>query len=649
MADANTVQPTLDPESREPQSRVRYFVVAVSLLMSVLLYLDRFCVSFASDYIREDLDLTQSQIAGMISIFFWSYALAQVPSGWLSDRYGSRIMLTLYIVIWSIFTMLTGVVSGLFGLLIMRAGCGLGQAGAYPTSASVISKWIPLTGRAAASSIVALGGRCGGALAPLLTAFLMVLFVPISSDGTSDLLEPADILHSGRLSHNLAPAASSLPENAPQGEPTSEPAQDVATPQQRAWQFVTRQLEPADRRAILATASRYRQMAARQDTQRKQGEPITADPTSVTLDPATTGSLVTALNSLLDDADFFDEPIHQAVNLPRQGQDLQASHIRAESLFSVPLPQRRSLGLSVAERRRFHRLLLEASFRDDIRKIYVAGWRPVMYVFGALGFLVAGIYWLIIRNHPTQHPRCNQSELDRIAEGRSGAAAGAENAVGAAPLIPLIKSFSMWCDCFMQLGGNVAWMFLVTWLARYLADVHDVPILQRGLLASIPLAAGTIGMLTGGKATDLLTARIGLKWGRRWPLFGTKITGAAAYGCCLLFSTFPADSPLNSAVAMTICFCVVSFSIDFGNPANWAFKQDVGGRHVGSVLGWGNMWGNIGAACSPLIYDAVLGENPTHGDWNNMLLVCLVAFIFSGVCALGIDASKPIVSDDDQP
>lgn len=144
----------------------------------------------------------------------------------------------------------------------------------------------------------------------------------------------------------------------------------------------------------------------------------------------------------------------------------------------------------------------------------------------------------------------------------------------------------------------------------------------------------------------MLTARIGLKWGRRWPLFATKISGAAAYGCCLLFSTLPTTSPLNSAAAFTVCFCVVSFSVDFGNPANWAFKQDVGGRYVGSVLGWGNMWGNLGAAISPLIYNFVLGEHPALADWNNMMLVCLLAFVIAGICALGIDATQPIVADE---
>jgi ACS family glucarate transporter-like MFS transporter len=610
-------------------TRVRYLVVSVSLLMAVLLYLDRFCISFASDYIREDLQLTQSQIAGMISIFFWSYALAQVPSGWLSDRYGSRIMLSLYIILWSVFTLLTGVVSGLIGLLIIRAGCGLGQAGAYPTSASVISKWIPLSGRAAASSIVALGGRCGGALAPLLTAFLMVLFVPISSDGTGDRLAPRDMLHSGRLCHHLTPPTPDSSADTSSPKPTAA----ARAPADRVWTLVKSQLSTSDRQAVLNVASQYRELLASRELQAKAGEPVTADPSTVTLDSDTTTALLDALNLVLDDRSFYDQPTHVAINLPRQAEDLQ-SRQQAGELLSLP------------ELRRLNRLVLEATFRQDIRKIYVAGWRPVMYVFGGIGFLVAAIYWLIVRNHPSQHPRTSPAELERIAEGRSEASASADNATGGVPLKALVKSTSMWCDCFMQLGSNVAWMFLVTWLARYLADVHDVPILQRGLLASLPLLAGTVGMLSGGKATDLLTARVGLKWGRRGPLFVTKITGAMAYGCCLLFSTFPADSPLNSAVAMTACFCVVSFSIDFGNPANWAFKQDVGGRHVGSVLGWGNMWGNIGAACSPLIYNAVLGEHPNLGDWNNMMIVCLIAFVLAGIFALGIDASKPIVTDD---
>ncbi|MBO52576.1 MAG: MFS transporter [Planctomycetaceae bacterium] len=598
-------------------SRVRYFVVFVSMLMAVLLYLDRFCVSFAADYIREDLDLSQNQVAWMFSIFFWSYALAQVPSGWLSDRYGSRIMLSIYIISWSLFTLLTGIVSGVIGLLIMRLACGLGQAGAYPTSASIVSKWIPLTGRAAASSIVALGGRCGGAIAPVLTALLMVTLVPISGDGSTEKLDKDDLLHTPQLCNLISP----------DDDPTvhTDPGDAAVT---HTSSLILDLVSDDARREITAIAAAHRQA----ENERPDGQHSrTSD--EVVLSESSTRSLVSALNNLLETETLFDPSIHEEVSLPREGLILRDREASADTL-------------TPSERRRFHRLLLEVTFPQHIRKIYVDGWRPVMYIYGIAGFLVAGVYWLVVRNHPSEHPRCQPAELELIAEGRNESPSDSHVAEGGAPLMALIRSFSMWCDCFMQTGTNIAWVFLVTWLPRYLREVHDVPIEWRGLLAGLPLAAGVVGMLLGGKATDLLTARIGLKWGRRWPLFATKISGAAAYGCCLLFSTLPTTSPLNSAAAFTVCFCVVSFSVDFGNPANWAFKQDVGGRYVGSVLGWGNMWGNLGAAISPLIYNFVLGEHPALADWNNMMLVCLLAFVVAGICALGIDATQPIVAEE---
>ena len=597
-------------------SRVRYFVVFVSMLMSVLLYLDRFCVSFAADYIREDLDLSQNQVAWMFSIFFWSYALAQVPSGWLSDRYGSRIMLSIYIISWSLCTLLTGIVSGLIGLLIMRLACGLGQAGAYPTSASIVSKWIPLTGRAAASSIVALGGRCGGAIAPVLTALLMVTLVPISGDGSTEKLDKDDLLHTAQLCSLISP----------DDGPTvhTDPGDAAVT---HTSSLILDLVSEDARREITEIAAAHRQT----ENERPDGQHSrTSD--EVVLSESSTRSLVSALNNLLETETLFDPSIHEEVSLPREGLTLRDREASADTL-------------TPSERRRFNRLLLEVTFPQHIRKIYVDGWRPVMYIYGIAGFLVAGVYWLVVRNHPSEHPRCQPAELQLIAEGRNESPSDSHVAEGGAPLMALIRSFSMWCDCFMQMGTNIAWVFLVTWLPRYLREVHDVPIEWRGLLAGVPLAAGVIGMLLGGKATDLLTARIGLKWGRRWPLFATKISGAAAYGCCLLFSTLPTGS-LVSVAAFTVCFCVVSFSVDFGNPANWAFKQDVGGRYVGSVLGWGNMWGNLGAAISPLIYNFVLGEHPALADWNNMMLVCLLAFVIAGICALGIDATQPIVADE---
>ena len=154
--------------------------------MAVLLYLDRFCVGIAEPYIRQDLGLTKQQMGNFLSAFFWTYALAQVPAGWMSDRYGARRMLTIYILTWSVFTALMGLAGGFVMLLITRAAYGLGQSGAYPTSSTIISRWIPLEGRGGASAIVSGGGRIGLVLAPIITTVLIVALVPSDAKMTFD-------------------------------------------------------------------------------------------------------------------------------------------------------------------------------------------------------------------------------------------------------------------------------------------------------------------------------------------------------------------------------------------------------------------------------------------------------------------------------
>ena len=170
-------------ETTSRPTGVRHLIVLLLTLMSVLLYLDRFCVSFAGDYIKEDLGLSQTQMSLLLGPFFFLfYALAQVPSGWLSDRFGARVMLSVYVVAWSLFTAQMGLVAGFVMLLVARLMCGITQAGAYPTAGGVISRWIPLSKRATASAWVGLGGRMGGAMAPVLTAFLMIVFVPVETE-----------------------------------------------------------------------------------------------------------------------------------------------------------------------------------------------------------------------------------------------------------------------------------------------------------------------------------------------------------------------------------------------------------------------------------------------------------------------------------
>ena len=137
-------------DSAKP-TRVRYMVLGVTFAMAFLLYLHRFCMSYAQRYIREDLSISNDDLSFCFSAFFLTYALAQVPSGWMSDRFGARTMLTIYILVWSFFTAMLGMTAGVISLLAVRLLAGIGQAGAYPTAASLIGKWMPMSSRGTAS------------------------------------------------------------------------------------------------------------------------------------------------------------------------------------------------------------------------------------------------------------------------------------------------------------------------------------------------------------------------------------------------------------------------------------------------------------------------------------------------------------------
>ena len=153
-------------------TRVRYAILAIATANAFILYLDRICMGAVvqSASFQQELGLDKAHIGDVLSVFFLAYALGQLPAGWLADRFGPRRMLVAYILLWSLCTGLTGFTGGLLSLVIVRAACGLAEAGAYPASGLLITRWFPFAQRARASSVIAFGGRIGNSLALWLTA-----------------------------------------------------------------------------------------------------------------------------------------------------------------------------------------------------------------------------------------------------------------------------------------------------------------------------------------------------------------------------------------------------------------------------------------------------------------------------------------------
>ena len=162
----------------ERPTAVRHWILAATTAAAFLMYLDRICMAaiMNSDSFKADIPLSPVMDGWIKGAFFAAYALGQLPAGYLAVRFGARSLMSVYIVLWSIFTVLTGFATGAISLLLARVGCGLAEAGAYPISSGLLARWSEWSKRGFTSSMVSMGGRIGGAVAPWLTVTVIIGF-----------------------------------------------------------------------------------------------------------------------------------------------------------------------------------------------------------------------------------------------------------------------------------------------------------------------------------------------------------------------------------------------------------------------------------------------------------------------------------------
>ncbi len=154
----------------------RYFVAVGMFLLSLLLYIDRICISVAKDPIAGDLALSDKAMGWVLSAFALGYALFQVPSGMMADKYGPKKVLTSIVTIWSILTAVTGYAWNFISILVTRFLFGAGEAGAFPGMSRAIFSWIPLRERGFIIGLNFSGSRLGAAFALPFVAWLITDF-----------------------------------------------------------------------------------------------------------------------------------------------------------------------------------------------------------------------------------------------------------------------------------------------------------------------------------------------------------------------------------------------------------------------------------------------------------------------------------------
>jgi len=150
-------------------SRVRLLILALLTLGTLINYLDRTVISVAAPLMTKELGLDAVTLGIVFSAFSWTYAAAQIPGGILLDRIGVRITYFLSVTIWSVFTLLQGLVSNAWTLIACRMGLGLAEAPAFPSNSRVLATWFPQAERASATGVYSIGQYFGLAfLSPLL-------------------------------------------------------------------------------------------------------------------------------------------------------------------------------------------------------------------------------------------------------------------------------------------------------------------------------------------------------------------------------------------------------------------------------------------------------------------------------------------------
>lgn len=290
------------------------------------------------------------------------------------------------------------------------------------------------------------------------------------------------------------------------------------------------------------------------------------------------------------------------------------------------------------------------------------GWRSAFLAFGLLGFIWGAVWYWYYRDEPEDHPGVNAAELAVIreeaapatkispaavlAEGqeagdlehsearnpRNDGGDAANSSTDATrsdqeqseeesdvPWRILLRSKNMWLLSIMYFCYVYSFWIYLTWTPTYLVEERGFSIVGSGIGAGLPLFAGAVTNSVGGWVSDRLSAKKGLRFGRRVPAIAGFVAGAA-----LIVPGVLIHDPYLAVASLTLA----AGGLEFTTGVSWATAIDVGHEHAGTVSGVMNMMGNLGGALSPFLFGVLV-------DWTGYWeLPFLIASVLIGVAAL---------------
>ena len=257
----------------------------------------------------------------------------------------------------------------------------------------------------------------------------------------------------------------------------------------------------------------------------------------------------------------------------------------------------------------------------------IPSWRVGFFVSGLLGVIWCLAFYPWFRDEPADKKSVSASELRHIEQGRGEMGAGHHMEAGTWG--KLFTSPSLWAIALYYLFGSFGWSFYVSWMPRYLKDVHHVTFERSEWSTAWPMFCGGIACLVGGVLSDELVRRTG------WRRLGRAVFPMS--GCLVAAAVMIAIPHMTSQRDATILMCVAAAAFDFGQAANWASIVDIGGRYAGVAMGFINMVGNLGNAVQPYV-----GAEVFSGfSWNMLFAMYAAAYLLAMSTWVVINPTRP--------
>lgn len=258
------------------------------------------------------------------------------------------------------------------------------------------------------------------------------------------------------------------------------------------------------------------------------------------------------------------------------------------------------------------------------------GWKAAFYILGAIGIVWVVVWYIWYRDEPSLMKGISKRELDE-----TGSELHVVKARVAIPWRKILSNPQFWLIISMYWFYAWATWFFFSWFPTFMEKGRGFEMKELNWAVAVPFLMSMIGNISGGFLTDSLSKKFGLKIGRR-------IMGVSGLALSSVFMFLAAFIPgkLQVFIYLSLCFGVLDMML----PSAWAVCLDVGKKYSGAISGAMNTAGNIGGFVCAIMFGYLVKAT---GNYNFPLFVIAGMLVIGAFLFFFIDASKPIVADEE--